>query len=881
MKKYLLFLFALITGLMTSSCIEKDLVTFHPGDLVAPVLENLPESQYVLEDGGTFSDFNYSLASVGMSASIQYELFAILQVDGATPKSVAKVTNKGAIAVNANTINNILIGLDCAADQEVSVGFYVKADWMSNSNKSLGISTQSNTIIAGITPFKAEKTYKSIYFRGGFNGWGASPQYRLYCFAEDDNTYTGTVDFDGDGKIADHISQGFKFADDAWGDINLGSDATEPDAAIISLVAGGANIMNYTTHRYYSFEVDVAGLKAYKTYGFDKMGVIGLNGNWDADIDMTWNPHYGRFYADVDATSDTEFKFRLDGGWDTNWGVGGVKGGGNIPISSGQYRIYFYFNNFEAPTYEINADMYGKDEPQGVEPEPEPEPKVENAWSLIGEIEGANWDKDFYLTESAGVWTSDVVNITGQFKLRFNNGWDENRGAKGDVEPFVVTPGVAFEVVAGGKNFGVPAAGYYKIVYDTATEKITVNSLSNQWSLIGEIGGTSWNKDFFMTEVETGVWQSETLKFANADGAEGSFKIRYNTSWDDANTRGASVADFVFEAGKEFDVVSPGNNIKAPSATTEYIVTFVPATNKVTINAALPQNAWSLIGGIDGSSWDKDFYMTQYATGIWVSAPVTINGEFKVRFNNDWSVNRGGDMVKTGAAFAVKHDGNNIKVPTADAKYQIIYNPALETVTVNPVADGWSVIGQFETFNWDNDLFLSDKGDGIFESEVFKGGAEIKLRFNGEWTTNRGGIFVKLGEAFAVKNDGDNIKLPVPGSFYKLVYNSKNETITVTSAWSLIGQVGTSSWDKDFCMTETSAGVWETTAVVNGEFKLRYHNEWDTPKGGGNRGGDLVTLGEPFAVTDGGANIKVPDTGVNYRVVYKVSAETVTVSKAE
>lgn len=417
MRKHILFIVAAMAGLAFSSCTEKETFTYHPSDLVAPVLSNLSQADYVLTDGGTFDSFTFSSASVGFSASLQYELFAVLPLDGATPKSLGKVTNGTAIEVSANVMNNILIGWECPADEPVAVNYYVTANWMSSSNKPIGVGATSNSISANVTPFKAEKTYKSIYFRGGFNGWGASEQYKLYCYAEDDNTYMGTVDFDGDGKIADHIAQGFKFADSAWGDINLGSSNTEAEAGIITLVSGGDNIMSYTAHRYYSFEVDIAGLKAYKTYGFDNMGVIGLNGDWDNDHNMTWNPFYGRFYVDVEAPANTEFKFRLDNKWEVDWGQSGVRGGANIPLEAGNYRIYFYFNNFEAPTYEVNAAMYGQEEPKGETPEP---PAPEPVWALIGVIGETNWDTDFPLTDNLdGTW-STVATINGGFKIRPN-----------------------------------------------------------------------------------------------------------------------------------------------------------------------------------------------------------------------------------------------------------------------------------------------------------------------------------------------------------------------------------------------------------------------------------------------------------------------------
>jgi hypothetical protein len=49
------------------------------------------------------------------------------------------------------------------------------------------------------------------------------------------------------------------------------------------------------------------------------------------------------------------------------------------------------------------------------------------------------------------------------------------------------------------------------------------------WSVIGAVNGSTWDTDFAMTEVSTGVWESnEALEFAA--GAE--FKLRRGAAWD-------------------------------------------------------------------------------------------------------------------------------------------------------------------------------------------------------------------------------------------------------------------------------------------------------------------------------------------------------------
>ena len=74
------------------------------------------------------------------------------------------------------------------------------------------------------------------------------------------------------------------------------------------------------------------------------------------------------------------------------------------------------------------------------------------------------------------------------------------------------------------------------------------------------------------------------------------------------------------------------------------------------------KNAWSVIGGICGSSWDVDFPMTETETaGTYLSEVLELKAgeEFKVRQGASWDVN-----------FGVEFNGANIVVET-DGKYQV------------------------------------------------------------------------------------------------------------------------------------------------------------------------------------------------------------------
>ena len=72
------------------------------------------------------------------------------------------------------------------------------------------------------------------------------------------------------------------------------------------------------------------------------------------------------------------------------------------------------------------------------------------------------------------------------------------------------------------------------------------------------------------------------------------------------------------------------------------------------------KNAWGVIGGICGTSWDTDFAMTEVSEGVYESSPLELKAgeEFKVRQGASWDVNFGVEF--NGANIVVEADGTYI-----------------------------------------------------------------------------------------------------------------------------------------------------------------------------------------------------------------------------
>lgn len=828
------------------------------------VLGSFPDTE-LSADGGRLTA-SFDPAKYNATVPVGYTL--LMDVAGnnfasavkpAATISVDDATSMGTISLSQKDLNSALLNMGAVADESFRVDFKLMAYALNDKNNGIeSTGLESNVVSASFVPYSADlldvDVYDHIWIIGAsatVGAWSHDKVYQyLYNYSKDGKTFVGMIDYGTDA------ASGWKLTGIAgWDDsCNWGSEAQaeEAEAASMTLISAGSSkdIKNYSK-RFYKWSFDNSSLVLTKVFGFDNIGIVGSFNSWNAadeNLKMNYNGAYHRFYIDYTFAEDCELKFTTDDSWDLNWGVDMAQGGDNIAVAAGSYRIYVDFNTME---YKFDANMYGKEEPTGTaggSEEPD-EPATYKGWGIIGV--GGDWDNDIAMTENDGIWTGYAqISTSDSFKLRKDADWTENYGGA------LVSLGEAFAAVAGGDNITVPADGFYKIVLDTKATTITVSE-GEVWSLIGAFN--NWAGDVDMVKGEDGKWVSPATTLS------GEFKIRYNHGWD-VNRGGTMEA-----IGTAFAVEAGGANINIETEA-DYIVTYDPAAETILVENALPKNSWSLIGVVADSEWNKDFYMTETMPGLWVSDPVVINGEFKIRFDNGWDVNRGGTLASLDKAFAVENGGANIAVPTTGDTYVVTYYAAAERISVHSMSTGWSLIGTINGTSWNTDVPMLEVESGIFSATCYVD-SEVKIRYGAAWDNNRGGDFAELGTEFEVTNGGNNIKLDA--GYYTITYNSAKETVAVRKAWSLIGGVFSTGWGSDLFMVNDGAGNYVCNyASLDGEWKIREGAAWDN-----NRGGTMESLGTAFAVENGGANIASPGSSL-YKVVYNPSAETITVTDA-
>jgi hypothetical protein len=396
------------------------------------------------------------------------------------------------------------------------------------------------------------------------------------------------------------------------------------------------------------------------------MGIVGAFNDWNAADEnavMTYNAAYHRFYIDADFTSDTEMKFTADGKWDLNFGADMEKGGANIAVAAGKYRIYIDFNKNE---YSFDANMYGKEEPGmspsdgGSEPENPDTPVVENkGWGIVGTINewgGAGADVDMKV--GAGWLVAAGVELPegSEIKFRLDGGWDVNFGGT-----FAADTEIA--LVAGGDNFK-PAAGTYDIYLNPdipaayfMTAGAEAPATPQTWGIVGTTN--NWGGD----DLDMGMKLDEEGKYwvrkgvALPDGGE--IKFRFAHDWG-VNFGGTFAVDAVIE------LANGGDNLKTVAGTYDIYLDVEGAKAFIMTEGKTPADAGEAVVtyidasdinvGFSGSAigWDDPSFDTNdrasfvskevtdeatfAGTYTYELAALTVaeNDEFKVRINGDW-----------------------------------------------------------------------------------------------------------------------------------------------------------------------------------------------------------------------------------------------------
>ena len=819
MKKLLYSILAL-AGVVATSCTQEHVeVQYIPGNVVAPTLGAIEGCDLV--DGGADIVVDYTAADFGVATANVHNLYVAKTEDMADMKKASKAKFENGTITLAQADINVLALEFGEAGASIDLFFAIVANLSTDKGAAVaGTDVMSNVVKATFKSYVADvlptEKFDKVWVIGDYCGWAHDKTQFLFDYTSSGNVYSGIVDFNKDGASA--AANGFKLTGVAgWDDTcNWGLEdntTAEAEAASLQLITGGGSqdIKAYAK-RFYGFEFDKTTLVLKKTWGADQIGIIGLNGDWETDIVMEYNPKWTRFYVDIEATADTEMKFRADAGWDLNWGVDCAQGGGNIAVAAGKYRVYF---NPATGLIEFNAKNFGTEEDTGANgggttPEPEPEPGIEeNRWGVVGTINSWGGTPDLYMSEvGENLYVRMGVTVTAddQFKVRFNNGWDVNAGAAGDVEPFAVTVGEEMALVAGGKNLSAPA-GTYDIYFNIENYKMWVMPEGETPSgvevkslkIYGDVSATGWTNcnawiwDAAGANYTGGNWPGEALSM------EGDYYV-WNVP---ASLMGATV-NVIFNNGSEQTV-----DINGVVLSDNVIITLTEKDGSgkwlATVNGEAPVTPeppavkeYGLVGSFTSWGGSPDIKFTDAGNGCYtlMGQSLTTEDAFKVRLYGTWDDSENYGLETAGtvnineAITLITSGGSGDMKVAVSGTYDLYFYPAALTLYVmtegtapeiDTPAVQYGLVGEFNGWGSSSDILFTDYQNGYLAvtNVTLEAGKGFKVRYyndgswnsEGDYALERGASTV-IGEAMTLKHggDSDNLSVPTSGS-YDIYFN--------------------------------------------------------------------------------------------------------------
>jgi len=253
----------------------------------------------------------------------------------------------------------------------------------------------------------------------------------------------------------------------------------------------------------------------------------------------------------------------------------------------------------------------------------------------------------------------------------------------------------------------------------------------SNWGIVGS-GYNNWGAyadGFFYTTDTPDVFVAYTTLF------DGEIKFRENNDW--AVNYGDTDADGTIDLDGDNIVVTAGN----------YKITLDMANGTYTIE----DFSWGIVGSAfndwGGDGPDAKFYY-DYTTDTFKLGVKLLDGEMKIRFNNDWGTNFG----DTGADGTLDQDGDNIVVTAGFYAVTIDMNTMAYTIES---ADIWGIVGSgYNDWGATPDFTFTQVNPDVWIAEIVTLlDGEIKFRTNEDWGNNLG----DTGADGTLDPDGDNI----------------------------------------------------------------------------------------------------------------------------
>ena len=543
-----------------------------------------------------------------------------------------------------------------------------------------------------------------------------------------------------------------------------------------------------------------------------------------------------------------KFKFRGNDEWgDYDLGGGAsfemdtpiqmsVKGG-DMSAELGVYTIFLY------PTYGLLYITEGS----GDVPPPPAKPEV---WSLIGTLDGSQWDKDFDLTAAGDVWTIKNVAVTAsdEFKIRADHEWNTSVGGPEEnststidpTDPYgVYKPVLGEAFAAGDKNIQIGVAGNYNVIFDYAAQTILIEEYKEfpeHLYMIGEeFGNWSWDSDGVveMTPVlHNPEWganaegQFYTVRYFSANKG---FKFCATRAWS-GDFWGLETNDGFVESGGNCTVTTDGF----------YLVHIDFKASKVHVEPAKVYGIGDAFGGWDEAVADNLFV----ADGTTLKATVKAAGNLRMYVASDIATSdwwtREFNIIDGKIVYRLMDE---LSAPAVLKDQVAVLNFNAGTGEIQgegeqPSADYADYIYAIGgDTGWSSCYPLRSAQTSGVNNGKYKGFGYLSQQFKfkpneGDWT----GDWECVGDG-QIGQGSDNCPAPETAGYYMIEVDltAMTYSLTLINSIGIIGPAQAGGWDSDTDMTyDSTTGAWVAKGVALGadEFKFRANDAWAINWGG-------------------------------------------------
>ena len=148
---------------------------------------------------------------------------------------------------------------------------------------------------------------------------------------------------------------------------------------------------------------------------------------------------------------------------------------------------------------------------------------------------------------------------------------------------------------------------------------------------------------------------------------------------------------------------------------------------------------WAIVGTINGTNWDKDFYMLPSGDNLYAVVTLHAGDEFKFRRDGDWTVNFGAaDATSVGPAstgnYGISRDGKNFVVERDGVFYtqinlddNVLFMSWMSDI---PTPEGTSIwTGKAYLNNWESSYSIASKD--VWVNNGLQEGDEIRFYYDG------------------------------------------------------------------------------------------------------------------------------------------------------